>query len=133
MSVVPKASKKVSVRSGKREKGGRCLIDDKCEVKCNPPIVISDEIAIVYPDELPPLEEQAVAPIEVPVAPVEVHVVPDESSCVSTVLEAVLEEVVPVLEDVAVRVLSECKTKVWNAVTKRWLKLDGKKARQLGL
>lgn len=119
MSVVPKASKKVSVRSGKRDKG-RCLVDDTCEVICSPPISFCEE-------------EQPVAPIEVPVAPVEVPVVPDESSCVAPVLEAVLEEVVPVLEDVAVRVLSECKTKVWNAVTKRWLKLDGKKARQLGL
>ena len=107
MSVVPKASKKVSVRSGKR---GRCLVDDKCEVVCVPPIVITDEVAIVYPEE---------------------------SSCVVPVLESILEEVAPVLEavleDVAVRVLSECKTKVWNAATKRWLKLDGKKAKQLGL
>lgn len=119
MSVVPKASKKVSVRSGKRDKG-RCLVDDKCEVVPTPPISFCEE-------------EQAVAPIEVPVAPVEVPVVPDESSCVSPVLEAVLEEVAPVLEDIAVRVLSECKTKVWNSATKRWLKLTGKKAKQLGL
>jgi hypothetical protein len=121
MSVVPKASKKVSVRSGKR---GRCLIDDKCEVVCVPPISFCEE-------------EQSVAPLEVIEAPIEVPVVPDESSCVASVLEAVLEEVAeeiaPVLEDVAVRVLSECKTKIWNAATKRWLKLDGKKAKQLGL
>lgn len=123
MSVVPKASKKVSVRSGKREKG-RCLVDDKCEVVSVPPISFCEE-------------EEAVAPIEVIEAPVEVPVVPDESSCVAPVLESILEEVAPVLEDVledvAVRVLSECKTKVWNAATKRWLKLDGKKAKQLGL
>ena len=110
MSVVPKASKKVSVRSGKR---GRCLIDDKCEVVSVPPISFCEE-------------EEAVAPVEAPV-------VPDESSCVVPVLESILEEVAPVLEDVAVRVLSECKTKIWNAATKRWLKLDGKKAKQLGL
>ena len=114
MSVVPKASKKVSVRSGKR---GRCLVDDKCDVVCVPPISFCEE-------------EEAVAPLEVPV---EIPVVPDESSCVVPVLESILEEVVPVLEDVAVRVLSECKTKIWNAATKRWLKLDGKKAKQLGL
>lgn len=116
MSVVPKSSKKVSVRSGKREKG-RCLIDDKCDVVSVPPISFCEE-------------EEAVAPVEVPV-------IPDESSCVVPVLESVLEEVAPVLEavleDVTVRVLSECKTKVWNAATKRWLKLDGKKAKQLGL
>lgn len=120
MSVVPKSSKKVSVRSGKREKG-RCLIDDKCEVVSVPPISFCEE-------------EEAVAPVEVPAEIlVEIPVVPDESSCVAPVLESILEEVAPVLEDVAVRVLSECKTKIWNAATKRWLKLDGKKAKQLGL
>lgn len=124
MSVVPKSSKKVSVRSGKREKG-RCLIDDKCDVVSVPPISFCEE-------------EEAVAPVEVPVEiSAEIPVVPDESSCVVPVLESVLEEVAPVLEavleDVTVRVLSECKTKVWNAATKRWLKLDGKKAKQLGL
>ena len=117
MSVVPKNSKKVSVRSGKRDKG-RCLVDDKCEVV---PISFC-------------VEEQPVAPIEVAQEiPAEIPVVPDESSCVAPVLEAVLEEVAPVLEDIAVRVLSECKTKVWNSATKRWLKLTGKKAKQLGL
>ena len=116
MSVVPKQSKKVSVRSGKREKG-RCLIDDKCEVVSVPPISFCEE-------------EEAVAPV---VPDESSCVVPDESSCVVPVLESILEEVAPVLEDVAVRVLSECKTKIWNAATKRWLKLDGKKAKQLGL
>jgi hypothetical protein len=123
MSVVPKQSKRVSVRSGKREQKGRCLVDDKCDVVCEPPIS--------FPEEEQP------APVEVPVEVPVIPVIPDDSSPVSPILEAIVEEVVPVLEqlteDVAVRVLSECKTKVWNAVTKRWLKLDGKKAKQLGL
>jgi hypothetical protein len=123
MSVVPKQAKKMSVRSGKREPKakGRCLVDDKCDVVCEPPISFCEE------------EEEQPASVEVPVVPVEVPVVPDESSCVAPVLESIVEEFVEVAEDVAVRVLSECKTKVWNAVTKRWLKLDGKKAKQLGL
>ena len=126
MSVVPKNSKKVSVRSGKRDKG-RCLVDDKCEVKCNPPIVISDEVALVYPDELPPLEEE---PVEIPVVPVEI---PDESSCVSPILETVLEEVADEVIPVLARVVSACGTKIFNQVTKRWVKIGGKAAAKAGL
>lgn len=119
MSVVPKASKKVSVRSGKRDKG-RCLVDDKCEVVPTPPISFCEE-------------EQPVAPIEVPVAPVEVPVVPDESSCGSPVLEAVLEEVADEVIPVLARVVSACGTKIFNQVTKRWVKIGGKAAAKAGL
>ena len=134
MPVVPKQSKRKMNPSGKREcKKGRCLVSDS-EVKPDVPISFTEETVavpetepeLVFPDELPsqpdfqPIENE---PQHLPI---------DESCCPSfdsIILETVKEEV----EEVSVRVLSECKTKVWNAVTKRWLKLDGKKARQLGL
>ena len=89
----------------------------------------ADELPeFVYPDELP--SQPDFQPVENEPQPLPV----DESACCpSAVFESVVEDVAPVLEDIAIRVLSECKTKVWNAVTKRWIKLDGKKAKQLGL
>jgi hypothetical protein len=158
MPVVPKnPTKRVSKRSGRRECPKKCDDEVKqcdvldCVEDCGPvhsppdtvhePVVVlprpiavpeppkepfflvEEEPVIEYPDELP--SQPDFQPVQNELIPLPV----DESSSCPPIIEAVEDAVV----DIAVRVLSECGTKVWNSATKRWVKLGGKVALKAGL
>ena len=131
MPVVPsKQSKRTSKTSGKREcKKGRCLIDEKCEDVCEstPPISFPEEpLELVYPDELP--SQPDFQPVENEPQPL-----PTEAAFPSIILENLAEDIIEEVVPVLARVVSECGTKVFNQVTRRWVKIGGKAAAKAGL